>query len=415
MSFDLLTPLLFNQLAGRAGRPGLESRGFCVIATKGQTGYESAQGLFMRRLQPVMPYDGLTEGDVLRARRYGRKLGLERTVFANPEAKALIVYANELTDRLRMLNSKQGAVVSANAKELADAIISIEGHPAAVPFARKSSDRVLCLWKTCEGRYRVTPREDALNSAIDITALASKRNQRIPLQIFADAQVVRIALDTVAGASPRLLALASADIYVRNNRRACFLSPLASEESAIIAAIPETYISQEDEILTPLGYAACNIRTSTLPCVLMEVLLSSSSDWTAETLAGVLSLALGEGRTDVENEEKNDESAEHQTLLCIIRSNQKLKEFACLTQKSLAVGVLLWVHGETLEEICMVRSLCSVGSLCRHIVRVHDLAEEVAQACEELSVAHLLLLCRELQAHLCRGLPFLKRGSGRVS
>jgi len=418
MTFDLLSPLLFTQLAGRAGRPGFESRGFCIIATTGKRGYASAQGLFMRRLQPVIPYDGLTEGDVLRACRHGRKIGVERTVFAHPEAKTNITYANELTHRLHRVRATCGYAISARAKAAADAILIIEQNPNAVTYARKAHDCVLCMWKSKHKIYCVAPREAAPSGATEITMVGSRQGRRIPLHIFAVVQATRLAMDTVAAAGEEALALASAEIYVQQNCHSCFLSPLALEENAIVAAMPAAYVSREAEgaVLTPLGQAACNIRTSTSPCILMDILLSTESDLSSETLAGILSLALGEGRTDADNKDAGDSDLlEVATVLQIIKDNPRLNDFSCLTQRSLTQGVILWVRGESLESICMRQSLCSVGTLCRHLVRVHDLAEETSQFCLEISVVQLALVCRQVLEQLCRGLPFLKRGSGRVS
>ena len=176
--FDLLTPLLFNQLAGRAGRPGLESHGYCIIATNGNKGYESAQGLFMRRLPPIRPRDGLTQGDVLRARRCRRKIGLERAIFANPSAKEHITFSNELSGCLQKLQCQHGGWITSQSQKLADAIKAVECYPAIVQYARENYENLLlCIWKDRNQLYHVTKRTETQNDAIEITSVVSKKKQ----------------------------------------------------------------------------------------------------------------------------------------------------------------------------------------------------------------------------------------------
>jgi len=410
MSFDLLSPLLFHQLAGRAGRPGLEQEGYCVVATKGARGYCSAQGLVMRGPAPILPQSDLTQGDVLRARLMGRSAGYDRALFADPLLRQAVGFGTSWRQSAEALCAQTCTREErAAGRQVADAIRTVRSNPAVLPLARErgvGTGRE--LWQDDQGIFHISPASQAGHNAVAL-GTHSQRTPQVPLQHFEQVQAVKGALRVLSEATPKSLVVASLEFYARIHEEAYLGTPLAQEEQRLFDAIPDAYLDASRSVLSALGRATCAIRTVGAPCLVMDLLLEAGQI-DASALASVLSAALGEGRSApaAESAASNARAAQ------LLEAYPKLRAFDRLSEASLTEGLAKWMGGESLVSICADQD-CSVGVLCRHLVRVHDFLEEIAQAFEELGVESVPHTCAVAAAAIQRGLPFLRRGAGRVS
>jgi hypothetical protein len=229
------------------------------------------------------------------------------------------------------------------------------------------------------------------------------------MQHFEEVHQTRLALRTLAEADQELLFVASVELCVRAREQACGQDPLVAEESLLLAQVPAAYLDATRAVLSDLGRAACAIRTVPAPCVVMDILLGAG-EVEEHDVVGILSLALAEGRAA-----PPAAAACPQPIAELLTRFSSLCRLPCISESALTQGALRWMSGEPLAAICLAAEGCSVGVLCRHLVRIHDFLEEVAQAFECLQVSIMPATCRSAAARICRGLPFLQRGSGRVA
>lgn len=400
MSFDVLSPLLFQQLAGRAGRPGLEAQGYCVIAVRGEKGHSSAQGLVMRTLPPVLPHDELTQGDVLRARLLNSSIGYNRALFSKPALRHAVLLAQKSRRSFETLCARHASPEHvADAMCAARAISTVLASASCLPYAQEKGP-AKTLWKDAEGIWHSTSPSAAAAESIALRKTAP-RGLAIPLQVLEEVMAVRLALRTLAAVDEEVLFTASIELCVHAREQVPLEDPLVAEERLLLAQVPAPYL--ERAALTDLGCAACAIRSVPSPCLVMDLLLSAGA-LAARDLVGILSLALGEGRTG------DDSAVRGAFIVELLARFPLLQSFPCLSEASLTQSALRWADGESLA-VCIAEEGCSVGVLCRHLVRIHDILEEVAQAFEALQVSDMPRVCRDAASGICRGLPFLKRGA----
>lgn len=380
--FEVLSPLLFQQLAGRAGRPGLEPEGFCVLCIKDAACYESAQALLARPTPPVLPSCELTRGDVLRGVLLGRRVALDRAVFANPSLRraALAARAAESAAARALASSGQGE----SARRTAAAARLLLERPACLAYARAKRSEALFLVRA-EGSLRVSQEGD-----VQLTAKQLPR--RAPLQHMEEIQAAKAAVALILGAQPELLALASLVLAAEDQRAEG--GPLAVAEEALLSSTPTIFLS--DGVLTELGEAACCIRTVPDPCLPLQALLEAG-DVSHEQLLVLLSQVMADGPLE-------DEAPSGRVATCLAALPVQLPE---RTRCEWTENVLHWREGAKLADLCS--ETCSVGAFCRHIVRLTDFLEELAQACERLALQELCARCRAEASQLTRGLPFARR------
>ena len=398
MSYDLISPMLFQQLAGRAGRPGLEPQGYCIIVGRGAAGYRSAQGLVMRQQPAVVPHDDMSVGDVLRARANGRTLGFDKALFADPSLRPLV----HLTVRLRgeaeaaMAACYEPSVIQAG-KLLGEAIETVLNNKSLLPLARDGTAPARFLWFARNGLATVSPSDGCQlpPEAIALFSAAGSRIPAIPLQILAETLKVRQALRVVAAATRETLVVASIERALMRRESVLGQHAMIAEEDRIARLIPSKYLSATGAA-TDLGRAACAIRSLPDPCLVLDLILEAGVVEPLR-LAALLSSALGDGK------------AAPPTL----DDDPSLLQLPCLTERRLVEGVERWMRGDSVTSIVDATEV-PVGVFCRHVLRLHDLVEEVRQAVSAIGVLEAAQVCERASEALARGLPFLKRGVGRV-
>ena len=408
MDFELVSPLLFKQLAGRAGRPGLEPRGYCVVAGKGSDGYASAQGLVERPQEAVKPHDALSQGDVLRGLLLGRRAGHDKAVFANPSLRARLQFGVHLRQQVEALRERFLDIgEDKESLTLVAALHTIMANAEALPLARTRETGVgKAVWRDDDGWFRVDPLVESPAGAIALGS-NSQRKAAIPLQHYEEVQAVRAALRIVAQATEVALLLASVELHITDFEESCLACPLMLEEQRLLSAIPSPYLTDSRSTLTPLGQAACAIRSVGEPCAVLDLLLAAGQV-SGEVLAALLSQALADGRCA----DAQEECVAFPRVQALRSDFPNLKTWQCLTEPALTEAAALWLEGGALVDITCATE-CSVGAVARHLLRVHDFMLEIAEAGQLLQVDTIPLQCHATANKLARGLPFLKRGVGR--
>lgn len=416
VSFELLSPLLFQQLAGRAGRPGFETQGYCVIVGKNSGAQATAQGLVMRPQPAVVPRDDMTVGDVLRGRRSQRNIGYDKALFCDPTLRAAVLRAVQLRRYAEAAVASHCTQAELHSGKLvAEAIETITANPSLLPLAREvSSDATQTLSFTEDGQAVVSARASVAPSGraflrnggpIPLTnASRGGRAAPMPIHNVEEILTVRQALRVVRAASERALTLASIECSLGRHEAAFGRNPMVAEEARLARQIPSRYMSEQGA-LTDLGMAACNIRSVADPCQILDLVLDAGLQEPLD-LTVLLSSALGEGKASPPSSDG--------ALAAVIRAFPALRQMPVLTESALVDGVALWVSGHSVASVVTHASV-SPGAFSRHIVRVHDLLEEVRQAVTVLGAEQAADVCQAAMDKIARGLPFLKRGTGRVS
>ena len=402
---ELLPALLFQQLAGRAGRPGYETEGYCVIVGRGQRGYMSAQSLMSRPQPGVFPHDELTVGDVLRGRRIGRSVGLERALFADPAMRGQV----RKGERIRWLVEQELSTIPeeerAHAERIKKSASRVLENRRFLSLAQEQNDTRLRLhfYGPLDAGLHVASAEENVTSSpfIELDKL-SRTTFTFPMQDWAPLQETREALRELRRAFHlnRVLRFASLMRLGTLATEAPELASMIQVEKRVTKEISLAYLSTEG-VLTQLGAAACCIRAISDPCRLINLVLQHG-EMTIEELVLFTSVCLGEGR-GVPGSTPNPLTDPYPAL-----SSLDIK-----TEAELSAASLDWLRGDSVRDIVLKHG-CSVGIFCRHIVRVTDLLEELAQCLDILHLQAQSDLARSAIADLARGLPFLRRGTGRV-
>ena len=382
-SFRELDPLLFHQLAGRAGRPGYETQGWVVLLGLGEAGYRSAQALTFTPLPAVRPHGLYDHGDVLRALRHGRMLPLERLVF-EPHALQAIARQAQISERLavdalRDLPDPQAFwALAAAARRLRCAPPRLRQLAALAPLI--DHDRA-----GLEAGKEEAPRRGKPPRTTPIQELAAF------LQLRGDSQALQVFLS-------------SADAEARQ-RLAVVLN--CAEDRAALASTPS--FAAWDHILgelgpcvlpgpTPsaLGLAAACVRASPLPHIALDIFLRGTLELPAARRVAALLVGSRGGARDPPGRPSYPWTADVTAALGDFQP----------TSVALVEATEAWAGGATLT---MLRSTYDVppGSFCRHIIRTVDLLVEVTTALQTLGCAAPGLV--DAARPLVRGLPFRRR------
>ena len=253
-----LDAALFHQLAGRAGRPGLETTGYVVVAGRGAQGRRAAQHLRDRAPGAVVPRDEVTAGDVLRARRQRRSVAADRLVFGGGLLRGLARAAQEsealYAEALELLPSCERAT----ARRRGDVLTRVLAAPdALLRLARPKADKD--LWLAPRG-----PRAGfaVVSAPPGLPLTARKPATRFPAEDFGAiielrAQLRELATLDVDEAGRHLAALA-ANAW---NDGAVLRAAPGHEEEEVVARELERAGYLDAGVLTDRGAAACELRT----------------------------------------------------------------------------------------------------------------------------------------------------------
>lgn len=417
-----IDPLLFHQLVGRAGRPGYETEGNCLILIKKRTDYASAQTLMTSRVPAVLPLSGFSAGDVLRATRDGRNMLAEIQALACPMEHALSLRA------MRDSQIKEAALAQLKEPALAElleqqvsAVHDVLRAPASLlPFAAVTALEGAHLIVYDDGGFSI--RHGVINESQfeRIISLTTPRRgaKRIPFEDVCAVLALQEAFKT-------LMKPVQDDGGLREIRRICFLheqakiylasSPLQEEFDRSARAMEGACLTRTSDgyVLTPLGHAACELRTCADPSVVLQRLLSCGSLDSTQALA-FASQVLREGGSLREEPVVDDKQLEAQ--LQEARGVLDGEGVACAlkgfegSSREWTLAVLCWAKGASLTRL---QQLLPVGCFCRHITRVADFCAEASQALKSLGVDPFFF--EEAADMITRGMPFAKRGVWKSS
>ena len=412
-----IDPLLFHQLVGRAGRPGHETVGNCIVLIKKNSDYSSAQALMTCLVPPVLPLSGFSAGDVLRATRDRRNLLAEIQALACPleHALSLQVVRDARIRDAALTHLTSPALIDLLEKQVCAVHEILRSPSLLLPFALIVSSEQKSLFLYTDGGFSISSAslaEEALDRTIPLTT-TKRGTKKIP---FEDVNAVFSLQD----AYKLLLAPLEDNGHLREIRKICFLheqakiylnsSPLQEEFDRAARAMEGSCLKKSSSgyVLTLLGSAACEIRTSTDPSVVLQKLLACGELDAMQALAFASQfLQEGGGRHDdavIEDAEFEAQLAEASSVLDGTTLKEALRgsEGTC---REWTLAVLCWANGANLERL---RQLVPVGSFCRHVTRVADFCEETSQALKSLGADPASF--DQASKKISHGMPFLKRG-----
>jgi len=398
-----ISPMLFHQLVGRAGRPGYETVGNCILLGRSRWSYGSAQALMQRPVEAVKPHTAFGPGEVLRALRSHRSL--------SHEAMAVLSAAEH--ELLRQM--ERDALLAARALELhpepeklrrqASAALLIEGLAAPLrEYARVQSSENLVL-ALHDSSFSVGAPQD-FPGAVVVPLTCKQAIKKLP---FTDAERIFEARE----AAKELLAsrgLDEADAAVRTvfynaAKSAARLSDAPTQEAyrATLTELREAGCVDGACCLTTLGAAACELRTCPQPHLVLRCLLAAGQ-LTARDALLFASQALGEGPESSEGRDAVLASFETPGL------SEALLRLRPLTGAVWTLAAQRWYDGTA--SLADLEADVAVGCMCRHLLRTSDCCEEISQALRALGARSEAF--EEAGARISRGLPFVKRGAWKA-
>jgi hypothetical protein len=407
-----IQPLLFHQLVGRAGRPGFETVGNCIILGKDAQSYGSAQALMQCLIPPVRPQASFGAGEVLRALRSHRSVA--------HEAMAVLSAA----DHELLRQAERDAALEARALELcaddgeragllrqAEAALEVQRWPPSLrDFARAQSSERLFLVLTPSGMAVREAAEDAAGET-HATLTCKSQVKKLP---FTDADAIlaaRTAVRELLGGrhlDARQSALRDIVYCARRSAAALADAPMQDLYRATLKELRNAGCADERGCLTAQGRAACELRTCPQPHFVLRSLLSAGEVGSRDALlfaSQVLAEGGGGGGRGGE-----DEAGESRCAVLAALESQALRDVLRrldpLTAPGWTLATARWADGAGLAEL---QAEVAVGCLCRHLLRVSDCCEELAQALEALGASGDAF--RSAAARIARGLPFAKRGA----
>ena len=401
-----ISPMLFHQLVGRAGRPGYETVGNCILLGRSRWSYGSAQALMQCPVEPVKPHAAFGSGEVLRALRWHRSLA--------HEAMAVLSAAEHELVR----QSERDAWLAARALQLhpepeklrrqANAALLFEGLPASLrEYARvQSAENVVLALQ--DSTFSVGAPEDFPGA--DVAPLTCRQSiKKLP---FTDATRIFEA----RAAAKALLAsrgLDEADAAVRtvfynSSKSAARLSdaPLQEAYRATLAELRAAGCVDGADCLTALGAAACELRICPQPHLVLRCLLAAGQLSSRDALL-FASQVLGEGGGSEGGgggQEKVLASLETPGL------GEALRRLHPLSSPIWTLSAERWYDGAA--SLADLEADVAVGCMCRHLLRTSDCCEEISQALRALGAGSEAF--EQAKARISRGLPFLKRGAWKA-
>lgn len=430
--FEDIDPMLFHQLVGRAGRPGLETRGNCLVLVRRDEDYSSAQALMMSSVPAVQPTTTFETGDILRACRGHRDLAAEMQATADPSQHVLSLSLS-LARRLKEEAFKKAEWSQEACEALgrqAEAVAKLLGAPIALlPLCEVPDPRRLVLGLREDGSFEVSSSREEENSCHErtIPLTCAKKTRQIPFQELKHAIDVRRNIEEILEAEQTLKAQCPQERRVLS--RICFnvaeaelmleASPLREELKRQHASLEQQGFLLRDlygASLTKLGMAACQIRTLPDPTSAVTLLLKLGPLPPLHYLA-LMSQALQDGPraedalSTLSQAEAGDEGLAERLRRAwgVLSELQHVLPPEELGSPLNTLATLCWAEGASLDQI---RSFVPVGLFCRHVTRVHDLCCEAMSALSSLDVSPDAF--EEAAVLIFRGLPFQRRGAWKT-
>ena len=404
MIHETLSSLLFHQLAGRAGRPQFEKNGYVVIVGKDDNSYKSAQALVKRPLQYIRPCTELCVGDVMRGMRQRRDLSHEQAHFMDPGLKNKINFTNSIQYEIeRIYPELSDKSMWDKATQVFKAGNIIIENAACLPWARVQDENELFLVVDASGEMSTTAELPETASGMWKASLTTKSEaaKKYPVQHFDEILRTKAAIKVLLDAQDcdkGLWLLASVmklkaywESFSLHHESAAHVHQLCQE-------IPQMF-KNSPNVLNSLGLAACEIRAVKNPCIVVQALLCSGT-MNADSLIEFCSCVLGDG---IANQESNDEEQHIYSKFPVLRA------LPAITETKITRAVTSWANGSNLYTITSSEDACSVGVLCRHLLRVSDLLQEMKESSSILGTLDLIPNIEQALSKIKRGLPFLRR------
>jgi superfamily II RNA helicase len=403
-----IPPLLFHQLVGRAGRPGFETVGNCIILGRDVQSYGSAQALMQCLIPPVRPQASFGAGEVLRALRSHRSVAHEAMAVLSAADHELLRQAERdaalEAQALELCGTEERALL----RRQAEAALEVQRWaPKLRDFARAQSTERVFLVLTASGiavRETVAAAEDGAAEAYALTCKSQVK--KLP---FTEADAILAARTKVRELlggrhlDSRQSALRDVVYCARRSAAALADAPLQDLYRATLKELRDAGCVDDRDCLTALGRAACELRTCPQPHFVLRSLLTAGEVGSRDALLFASQvLAEGGGRSDEVGPARCSVLAALESpALCDV-----LRRLDPLTLPAWTLAAARWADGASLVEL---EAEVAVGCLCRHLVRVADCCEELAQALEALGASGAAF--RHATARVARGLPFAKRGA----
>lgn len=397
-----ISPLLFAQLSGRAGRPGYEKEGHVLIVGHEVAGLRAARWLVARPLPPIQPCAHFSAGDVLRAQRHRRHLVLEPA-------------------RFRMGDTFGGPW------ELLD--ITCPKPTAAESEMALKHLHVLRLWtqqpKTLHPfltPWSVQVSKEAVTVVRAMGTTQKKRSVKIPLDAVDLVQTFKQDLQKWFEVQLTQPAFARWMACLWQWEQAM----IHSEEQNVHVTVHQTcavelsrlitwgFVEAETLTLTTKGTVAAGLRATEHPHMFVELLLAQEfsnekksrlhygQSSTQSTACRHIAALLVGGRTRLNVKRLRE--------LSLSMHGGHVKTILETTEMHTASDALLratemWARGQSLAQIWDVQNVAP-GTFAKHIVRTADLLEEASVAFYSWTpeLAQTLRLAGEPLRH---GLPFL--------
>lgn len=440
MSHEVIDPLLFHQLAGRAGRPGFETIGNVVVVGCAAEGWQAAAALLERPLTPVRPTSLFNSGDVLRAAQTGRCIALDRLVFSNSlaaKAAERLQLSKVICNRAMVLlaGDDGGHELIKIAKIAAESTRAIAAVPTALlreqhglPCAI-SGEKTLWLLDLGRNGFRVV--DEVREGALPLTRLATpgsnghiKAPRSVHSSVFeAICELRRARLKLVevwrTGVDENFWQAASVLRNTQDDAFALENDQDVDDYRKIESELKECgFLNPESGAPTRAGRAAALVRSSSKPEAIIKVLLmltneeeeDAAAELTRAAYLRLASLTLGAG---VQADEPPEDASVFAPGEDLLRTELVGAVGGGVSAPSYNIATAMWAAGASLAQIDEETGV-SCGQFARHAVRTNSLLCELGYARRELGLEPDPELAAA-SVSICRGLPFAKRGGGRVA
>jgi hypothetical protein len=409
-----IDPLLFHQLAGRAGRPGYEDHGYVVVTGLGWNGYEAARMLLERPLPPVKPAEAAyTSGDVLRAARTSRWLPLDRLVFESSEAACRVEKSQRShqisINALSLLPNAEARTRSLQAMHLVSVVLNAPDVLHHVCGATPTTAGESQFLGQRQERGCFTVSAEPSSRPLALNHRKAKRPTAVHLSAFHEARSLKSAKEELIALwllmSPEEHLAMAVLINAKEDRESLGAIADVAEYKFVEDALKSTGFMELSGALTMLGKAAAVIRSCREPSFVVLLLTRFTEELSAIQYVALASLLLDAGFKDSPKES----AYTGQLPMELEKAARDRDGGSSATFNNAAV---LWSSGSSLSEIQESAGL-SCGQTARHVVRVNDLLCEISSSRDLMGMAPDQELCKA-SFSMVRGLPFSRRGAGRL-
>ena len=375
----LLDALLFNQIAGRAGRPGFEANGFVYVVHRCHK--KTVDAFCHRSLPDVRPSVTLAEADVLRALRKHRAVEVDAASFANPTlAKARKDHQALVNEVLK--KNHPSCTVGAICADL------ISLRPSTLHRYISIPGNTLAIYQTGGALFFTGERKGV------VLRVNAKKKHAVPLDYVEEVEMIR----TMVRKAVNLYESSNDEEGLQIGFRERW-AKIAMLDTAAVSSNQDTfphlyakgYVTR-DGVLTQKGIATCELRTPASPHAVMEAFLSEEK-WTVKSLIELASASLQSGRP---------QESQRAALSTYSRN-------AFASEDSHIELILGWSKGESLADL-WDRTGVPPGPACRAITRTHSVLLELNCACSVLAL--VVGEIEEATAKIKRGLPFIEGTKG---